>query len=74
MGLLDNETKHECKAKKMDGAKNFSARNNCMRGLDQEVYGIKGMKGRLAGANEVKVPKLIRAQMEKEFAIQKYQI
>lgn len=45
-----------------------------MRGLDQELYGIRGINGKLAGANEVKVPKLIRAEMEKEFAIQKHRI
>lgn len=45
-----------------------------MRGLDQEVYGIRGINGKLAGVNEVKVPKLIRAEMEKAFAIQKHQI
>lgn len=74
MGLLYNETKTECKANKMDGRQNFRDRNSCMRGLDQEVYGIRGINGKLAGVNEVKVPKLIRAEMEKEFAIQKHQI
>lgn len=63
-----NEAKNGNKAKKMDGRKNFRVRNNYTWKPEHGVYTIRN---KTVVANYLKVPRLSKAEAEKEFATQR---